>query len=98
MSAQTKPKSASGKVFNDARPSRKGFKKSPGRKHHRTPDLNPVQKVLMGKGMLVTTERLPGDPWVGMSAPAKPPYNTAQVRENRRLYPHLFEQPKRVSA
>jgi hypothetical protein len=33
-----------------------------------------------------------------MSAPAKPPYNTAQVRENRRLYPHLFEQPKRVSA
>lgn len=55
-SAQQKPKSGQ-KNFNTDRKNRKAWKQSGSSRVRKGPVLSEVQKVLMGRGMLVNTAR-----------------------------------------
>ena len=58
--------------------------------------LTRVEKVLMGKGMLVNVEKIGKNAYLGAIQPSSPVFNREQVEENKHLYPHLFEeQPRR---
>lgn len=59
------------------------------------PPITKVQKVLMGKGMLVNVPKIGLNAYLGATAPSSPVFNRAQVEENKRLYPHLFEEQPR---
>ena len=54
--------------------------------------LTALQKVLAGKGQIVRLKPPDCAPWRGMENPSTPPYDAAQVAENKRLYPHLFSE------
>lgn len=63
---------------------------------HGAPRLSTVAKVLLGKGMLVNVEKVGKNAYLGATQPSSPVYNREQIEENKRLYPHLFEeQPRR---
>lgn len=63
---------------------------------HGQPRLSTVAKVLMGKGMLVNVEKIGKNTYLGATQPSLPVFDKEQALENKRLYPHLFEeQPRR---
>jgi hypothetical protein len=63
--------------------------------HTRGTRLNGVQKVLMGGGVLRNvSRRVDGSdpaPW-RLPVTVSQPFDKAQAEENKRLYPHLFDE------
>lgn len=58
--------------------------------------LTPLDKVLAGKGQYASLRHVEcKNPWRGMASPATPVFDPEQARENRRLYPHLFDDKAR---
>ena len=53
--------------------------------------LDEIQKVSLGGGLLVNTDKTTrtGHKWLGAEGVPEP-YDPEQVKINRRLYPHLF--------
>jgi hypothetical protein len=101
---QPKKKNPNAVSRNDTRPNGKANKTAPDAffghnrayrgSHTRKSPQTPLQKVLMGKGTYRGIgKRVDGtDPKPWRLATAVPqPYDKAQVEENKRLYPHLFE-------
>jgi hypothetical protein len=58
--------------------------------------MTPLQKVLLGKGQMDSIRPVPAlKPWLGVHVDPTVPWNTKNVAENRRLYPHLFPEDRR---
>lgn len=57
-------------------------------------ELSEVDKVILGGGLLDTISEIDCKPWRGTGGYG-PPYDPIQAAENKRLYPHLFDQEDR---
>lgn len=103
MADQPKKKAAKDVTRNDNRKNGKAWKTKPdaffGRNkayrgsHTRGTRVSETQKVLLGGGLLRNTARLHVGSVRGewrFGGMPNGPYDPAQVRENRLLYPHLF--------
>lgn len=104
MADQPKKKNPNSVSRNDARPSGKrpksktddhfGHGASYRGSHTRKSPQTMLQKVLLGHGALEGIGRRSDGtnprPWSLSNKPSDPPFDAAQVAENRRLYPHLF--------
>lgn len=66
----------------------KGLNKA--RKH----PLQALQKALLGKGQLQDVPEVECSPWRGVQM-VNTPWDAEGVAENKRLYPHLFEDDRR---
>jgi hypothetical protein len=100
---QPKKKPEKNKTMNTERSNRKASKQKPGDyrspkkewrgSHTRGTDLDGLQKVLMGQGLVrnisSTVDGSIQGRWT-MPQTVHQPYDPATARENRRLYPHLF--------
>ena len=66
-------------------------KKSKGVHGQRRHPLSGLERALLGKGLIQAHQPIPiHNPWRGVSH-VTVPYDAAQVAENRKLYPHLFQ-------
>lgn len=71
---------------------RRTHRLSDGLRSHSKHPLSAIQKVLVGKGQAQSMRPLDVKfAWKGTSAPSHPVWDSEQVVENKRLYPHLFE-------